>query len=267
MSGEGADEVFGGYSWFYNVNYPYFNRRFLSEIKNSRGNPFKLINYFKSANRAILATAYMQPAIANELYQDMDLRNAVQNRKLLFGSLNGSLFDRQVKYEMQTYMPDLLIRQDKMSMAHTIENRVPFLDNEVVENSFKIPEKYLLLRKSKEGHNTEKYLLKKMTSGIFGQDFAFRDKMGFGIPLKQFFTDSNFKQYLFDTIFPGIQQRGLLNKHKINKWLTDLPVISYYELEALWIAITFEIWAKTYLDQDNENWNSSILKVHSVNDG
>jgi len=203
-----------------------------------------------------MATAYMQPGIASELYPDMDLRKAIHTRKLLFGSLNGSLFDRQVKYEMQTYLPDLLIRQDKMSMAHTIENRVPFLDNEMVENSFKIPEKLLLLRKSKEGYNTEKYLLKQMASGIFGKDFAFRDKMGFGIPLKQFLTDSDFKQYLQDTVLPGIRKKGILNAQTINNWLSNLEMIGYYEMEALWIAITFEIWAKTYLDLENENWNT-----------
>ena len=92
---------------------------------------------------------------------------------ILYRSLSGSLFDRQVKYEMQSYLPDLLIRQDKMSMAHSIENRVPFLDNELVENSFSIPEEYLLLRKSPEGSNTEKYLLKKNDCGYFRNRFCF----------------------------------------------------------------------------------------------
>ena len=94
----------------------------------------------------------------------------------LYKTLSGSLFDRQVKYEMLSYLPDLLIRQDKMSMAHSIENRVPFLDNEVVENSFSIPEKFLLIRKSTEGYNNEKYLLKIMTAEIFGKILHFEIK-------------------------------------------------------------------------------------------
>ena len=256
LSGEGADEVFGGYSRFYDVNYPFLNRRLLSEIKNSKANPLKIIKYFNAKHRAIMATAYMQPGIALQLYHDIDLQDAMHSRKLLFESLKGSLFDRQVKYEMQTYLPDLLIRQDKMSMAHSIENRVPFLDNEVVENSFNIPEKYLLQPKSPEGMNTEKYLLKKLTALIFGNDFAFRDKMGFGIPLKQFFADRRFNEYLLDDILPGIRERGIFNSIKINQWLSDMSAITYHELEALWIAITFEIWAKTYLDQNNENWDT-----------
>ena len=257
LSGEGADEVFGGYSRFYDVNYPYFNRRLLSEIKNNSFNPFRTLKYFNPSHRAIMATAYMRQDLASKLYPDLNLSKALHERKLLFGSLNGSLFDRQVKYEMQTYMPDLLIRQDKMSMAHSIENRVPFLDNDVVRHSFDIPEKHLLLRKSKEGYNTEKYLLKKMTADIFGNEFAFRNKMGFGIPLKQFFSDSNFTEYLNDVVSPGVSRRGILNAGLFSKWLANIPTLAYHEMEALWIAITFEIWAKTFLDLDNENWDTS----------
>ena len=73
-----------------------------------------------------------------------------------------------------------------MSMAHSIENRVPFLDNEVVEKSFSIPEKFLLLRKSPKDSNTEKYLLKKMTAEIFGEDFAFQKENGIRHTSKRF---------------------------------------------------------------------------------
>jgi asparagine synthase (glutamine-hydrolysing) len=154
---------------------------------------------------------------------------------------------------MLSYLPDLLIRQDKMSMAHSIENRVPFLDNEVVGNSFSIPEKILLLRKSPEGYNTEKYLLKKMAAGTFGNDFAFRDKMGFGIPVREFLLNPGFSGYLKDKILPGIRNRGLFNYGLISGWLSNIKKVKYYELEALWVMVSFEIWASIYLDGGYEN--------------
>ena len=89
----------------------------------------------------------MTPVMAKKLMADFTKERAIAGGRSLYNSLSGSLFDRQVKYEMLSYLPDLLIRQDKMSMAHSIENRVPFLDNEVVENSFTIPEKYLTVKK------------------------------------------------------------------------------------------------------------------------
>ena len=258
LSGEGADEVFGGYSRFYDIGYPFRARRLLHEIKKNLKNPLIISDYFDHEFRAVMATSYMSPILANKLRSGFSFERAISDRRSLYHSLSGSLFDRQVKYELLSFLPDLLIRQDKMSMAHSIENRVPFLDNEVVENSFTIPEKYLLLRKSPEGYNTEKYLLKKMTAGAFGNDFAFREKMGFGIPLREFFLKRKFAEYLNDKILPGIRKRGLFNNTLVSSWFSDLRHLKYYELEALWVVVSFEIWASVYLDNNYENRNTRL---------
>jgi asparagine synthase (glutamine-hydrolysing) len=256
LSGEGADEVFGGYGRFYDISYPYRTKRLLQEIKKNLGHPSNLANYFNQEYRAVTATAFMMPAMAIKLRAGFRKEKALSHRRSLFHSLSGSLFDRQVKYEMLSYLPDLLIRQDKMSMAHSIENRGPFLDNKVVENSFTIPEKYLLQRKSPEGFRTEKYLLKKMTADTFGVEFAFREKMGFGIPIREFFLHDKFAEYLKDKILPGIKVRGLLNHKLASDWLSDVSILTYYELEALWVIVSFEIWASIYLDGTYENRNT-----------
>lgn len=257
LSGEGADEVFGGYTRFYDLKYPFQTRRLLHEIYKNKANPLAFFNYFNHEHRAIMATAFMTPAMASKLRLGFNKEKSLEARKSLYRSLSGSMFDRQVKYEMKSYLPDLLIRQDKMSMAHSIENRVPFLDNEVVENSFTIPEKFLLLKKSPEGYNTEKYLLKKMTADTFGNDFAFRDKMGFGIPVREFFLNNKFTDYLNDKVSPGIKKRGLFNHKLISTWLSDVGNLKYNDLEALWIVVSFEIWASVYLDLNYENWYTS----------
>lgn len=257
LSGEGADEVFGGYERFYGIGYPYNIRRLLGEAKKGVKNPKQFFRYFDHKNRALMATAYMFPHLASGLYESFDIDKAFASRTELFNSLNGSNFDKQVKYEIQAYLPDLLIRQDKMSMAHSIENRVPFLDNRIFENSFTIPERLLLLRKSNEGGiNNQKYLLKKMAADVFGNHFAFRDKMGFGIPLKDFFLQQNFADYLHGKVLPGIRDRGLFNFQLASKWLSDIDSLRYYELEALWVMVSFEIWASIYLDLKYENWNT-----------
>jgi asparagine synthase (glutamine-hydrolysing) len=256
LSGEGADEVFGGYSRFYDLSYPFQSRRILHEIRKNMKHPLNLADYLDPEYRAVMATAFMTPTLARNLRVGFSKERAISDRRTLYHSLSGSLFDRQVKYEMQSYLPDLLVRQDKMSMAHSIENRVPFLDNEIVEKSFTIPEKYLLIRKSPEGYHTEKYLLKKMIASTFGNGFAFREKMGFGIPIREFFMNNKFSEYLNDKILPGIKGRDLFNHELVSNWLTHIGKLRYNELEALWVVVSFEIWASVYLDNGYENRNS-----------
>lgn len=248
LSGEGADEVFGGYTRFYDIAFPYRMGKILREIKRNVKNPQQILRYLDPSTRAIMATAFMNPAMAKSLWPEFNYKKAVDSRKSLFNTLNGNLFDKQVKYELKSYLPDLLIRQDKMSMAHSIENRVPFLDNEVVDKAFSIPGKYLLLRKSPEGYNTEKYLMKKMAAGTFGNEFAFRDKMGFGIPIREFFLDKKFNEYLNDQILEGVKRRGIFNSNTVSGWLSNIPNLRFNELEALWVVVSFEIWSSVYLD-------------------
>ena len=180
-----------------------------------------------------------------KLKPDFSFEKATASRNEIYESLSGSLFDKQVKFEIKTYLPDLLIRQDKMSMAHSIENRVPFLDNDLVRQSFYIPKEYLL--PDTGGEKNTKYALKKLAGNLFGDDaFAFRKKQGFGIPLRNFFRDKYFHAYLSEEIIPGIKQRNLFNAELPRKWLNNLDTISVHELEGLWIMIAFEAWAKKF---------------------
>nr|WP_321409451.1 asparagine synthase (glutamine-hydrolyzing) [uncultured Carboxylicivirga sp.] len=253
LSGEGADEVFGGYSRFYDISFPFRTRKLLSEVKKYRRQLSGFLNYFSQDMRAIIPTSFMNPTLATSVFKDFNFTNAVTDRRALYHQLNGSVFDKQVKYEIKTYLPDLLIRQDKMSMAHSIENRVPFLDNDLVEHSFTIPEDQLLIKAGGSIKNTQKYLLKKMGEDVFGNGFAFRDKMGFGIPVREFFMDKRFNQYLNDQIKSGIKNRGLFNYELINKWISNINQLRYDELEALWVVVAFETWAVKYFDHENRN--------------
>jgi asparagine synthase (glutamine-hydrolysing) len=248
LSGEGADEVFGGYSRYYDIRYPYLNRRFMESIMTVMKDSRDRLHYLDSKFRAILATAYTIPSMASTLYPAFNIERAMEERLTCYERTTGSVFTRQVKYEMQTYLPDLLIRQDKMSMAHTIENRVPLLDNEVVDQAFAIPEEFLIKRRISEGIHPEKYILKKLAAQKFGNDFSFRQKMGFGVPMKEFLFAPDFYDYICQQIIPGIQKRGLMNHHSIQSWMNKKPVLSYQELETLWIALSFEIWANRFLD-------------------
>jgi asparagine synthase (glutamine-hydrolysing) len=248
LSGEGADEVFGGYGRFYTVMYPYTSKQFWAGLKNSGSEALSYLKHFSDPfNRANLNIAQMSTSMATSLKRDFDYDKATSERRKIFDNLTGSVFDKQVKYDISTYLPDLLTRQDKMSMAHSIENRVPFLDNNVVEKSFHIPEKYLVKKKTSETKNTEKYILKKMCAAVFGDDFAFRDKMGFGIPIREFMSKPLFYSYLKEDLLPSMKKRNLLNTTKIEQWINNLATIHPRELDALWVVVSLEIWMKQFI--------------------
>jgi asparagine synthase (glutamine-hydrolysing) len=250
LSGEGADEVFGGYSRFYSVLFPFTNRNLFAGLKNSK---WKALSFLKEYSdpffRANINGATMKKTIATSLKPDFNYTNASQSRRQLYDSFDGRAFDRQVKYDIATYLPDLLMRQDKMSMAHSIENRVPFLDNTVVQKSFDLPVNHLIKFRSKEGFNTEKYLLKKICAHKFGNQFAFRNKVGFGIPIREFMQKKGFNDFLRDQIIPKLKTRGLFNMTIVEYWLNNLQVITKDELEALWVISSFEIWMSQYIDE------------------
>ncbi len=245
LSGEGADEVFGGYDRFAALNHPFQLRTFLSSLKRNRTNPIEHVRaYFSSDYRAIMASAYMTTGLARLVMPDFDLNQSIASRKEIYNNLRGSHFDKQIKYEITTYLPDLLLRQDKMSMAHSIENRVPFLDNDLVEKSFQIPMQQLLRKHN--GKEQLKMPLKQLSQTIFGENFTYRKKSGFGIPLRDFFSDKMFADFVMDDLRPSVSGRGLFNKSSIEKWIKEIHTISSEELDALWIMVSFEAWAKRF---------------------
>jgi asparagine synthase (glutamine-hydrolysing) len=244
LSGEGADEVFGGYSRFHKMKFRYSLPFFKGLIKSFPKPIAYLKEYLNIPLQAIMGITFMPFEMAKKLKPDFDLNKAIQPRLDLYNKLEGSVFDKQVKYEMETYIPDLLIRQDKMSMAHSIENRVPFLDNKVVEKSFEYPED-VMIRKNK---NHEKYLLKELASNFFGKDFAYRDKMGFGIPLRDFFRDEKFKLYLTNELLPSMIKRELFDKKQLNQLFTKINKLNHKEMDSLWIILTLEIWLQEFID-------------------
>ena len=88
--------------------------------------------------------------------------------------------------------------------------------------------------------------MKSLAADIFGASFAYRKKMGFGIPLRSFFSDNQFNSWLQDDIIPSIRQRGLFESKPIGNWVKKINSIDGNELEALWIVVSFEVWMKQF---------------------
>jgi asparagine synthase (glutamine-hydrolysing) len=247
LSGEGADESLAGYSRFITVQqFPYFRKLFWSSLKKNIKHATKFLSYYFQFNqRLIMATAFGSITTASVLLPRFNFKKAVKERMQIFEKLKGTSSLKQRKYEILTYLPDLLMRQDKMSMAHSIENRVPFLDNEMVTTSLNISD--LLLTKHKNKSET-KVMLKDICADKFGESFAYREKMGFGIPLRAFMSSDVFQKKWISQVQPGIKKRAIFNCDSLSNWVKNSAQATPDQLDAIWLMVGFELWAQQYLD-------------------
>jgi asparagine synthase (glutamine-hydrolysing) len=247
LSGEGADECLAGYSRFIRALQFPFKREFFGGLKRNKNFIFEYLGYFLNPNkRMVMETAFGGLTTARALKTDFELKNAINERVSLLKNLKGTTNLRQRKYELLTYLPDLLMRQDKMSMAHCIENRVPFLDNEMVTTALNIPGELLIGKHA--GKMENKVLLKDICASKFGESFAYRDKMGFGIPLREFFSSEVFKEKWNTKVAPGIQKRNLFEMKELNSWIANIANATPDQMDAIWLMLGFELWAQHYLD-------------------
>ncbi|MGV9003530.1 asparagine synthase (glutamine-hydrolyzing) [Flavobacterium sp.] len=248
LSGEGADEALAGYSRFVRAKEnKIFTKPFFGGLKRNLNHAFDYLSYaLHQEKKMIMETAFGSITTAKALRPTFQLTMAIADRTQTLKNLNGSLNLRQRKYELLTYLPDLLMRQDKMSMAHSIENRVPFLDNEMVTTALNIKEEALI---ANHNHKIEsKKVLKDIAAEKFGEPFAYRDKMGFGIPLRSFMSSEVFQEKWETTIQPNIVKRGLFEVIEVSKWVKNVAYATPEQLDAIWLLFGFEIWAKQYLD-------------------
>lgn len=253
ISGEGADEVCGGYGtfsvwkameWLKAPHMERLSSKFDGKLVGAEDN--FLFNFDRQS----------APELCRKLFPDYDCGNVLEERREYWRQLGGTNFDKARKLYFHYELISLLERQNKICMAHSVENRVPFLDNEVVEFMFSVPEHYLLHRstfntiKKRKIHlgavYEGKYLLKRLSAAIYGKEFAYRTKQAIRLPLADYMRDGRFREYLEGTIIPGMKKRGYIDMNCFYSL--------YQKMEApenallIWKAVNFEAWNQLFVD-------------------
>jgi asparagine synthase (glutamine-hydrolysing) len=167
-------------------------------------------------------------------------------RSLLEKTDAQSPLDRLLYADIKTYLHELLMKQDQMSMAASVESRVPFLDHKLVEFTSRLPERLKL-----RGWTT-KYVLRKAMKGVLPEAILSRPKMGFPVPIGKWFRGpyrSIINEYVLSGralsrgIFQEVMVRSLVNRHDAGE----------DHSERLWALVNFEMWQRQFIDGESED--------------
>ena len=153
---------------------------------------------------------------------------------------------RMLFADQKTYLVELLMKQDQMSMATSIESRVPFLDHEFVEFSRRVPDRLKL--RGKEG----KYIVKKAVEDLLPREIVYRPKMGFPTPLKQWLRDPR-----AEGICAALTARdGLLatccDRRRIEELVERQKSGRYDATDRIWRLLNLQIWGDVFLTGKGE---------------
>lgn len=179
-------------------------------------------------------------------------------RRVLEDTDAQSLLDRLLYADIKTYLHELLMKQDQMSMAASIESRVPFLDHKLVEFTSSLPERLKL-----RGWTT-KYVLRQSMKGVLPDAILSRPKMGFPVPIGKWFRGayaSVIDEYVLGerTLSRGIFDEAFLRS------LVKRHAIGEDHSERLWALVNFEMWQRQFMDGDQaENGGHQSAEVLTV---
>jgi asparagine synthase (glutamine-hydrolysing) len=253
LSGEGADELLGGYHRFYWAAIRPAVSPWLPLLKLMPKLGHRLDRQFGGdpVDSFIAASSFQRPDEVLRIRPEADLERAMVRRRDIFHEGKSDHVSNCLKYEMQTYLVDLLIRQDKMTMAHSMENRVPFLDRHVVSFARSLPPTLLAggpPRRQAAARGT-KVVLKKLARRTFDDAFVYRKKSGFSLPLPQYFQEKRFESLMEDRLLPGMARRGLVRPDAVREQWNALATPGGGASETLWISVALELWAQAFVDR------------------
>jgi asparagine synthase (glutamine-hydrolysing) len=262
LSGDGGDELFGGYERYSpHARIAAFDRwsppaarsvaslvwpllphgatgkNFLRRAaRDERGRYLDQIAYFQRDEKDALLTADVRRKIAGT---DAEARLASH-----FARFEGLPWHGQMmNVDFETYLPeDILTKVDRMSMAHSIESRVPLLDNNVVDFAARLP----AALKIKNGR--KKHMLKEAAAGLLPAGILARRKQGFAVPVGGWFRN-DLREFFSDVLLSAkARERGYFELRFVERLVREHVSSRRDHTLRLWGLVVFELWHREYLD-------------------
>ena len=144
--------------------------------------------------------------------------------------------------DYQTYMSDdILTKVDRSTMSVSLEGREPLLDHRIIEFASQLPSNL----KYKDGD--KKWILKQITHKYLPKKMMDRPKMGFGVPITEWFKDE-LKEYFFIYLNKGrLDREGLFNSDEVIRLRDEYLDGSNSNVQRLWFILMFEMWYERWM--------------------
>ncbi|HTV54118.1 MAG TPA: asparagine synthase (glutamine-hydrolyzing) [Terriglobia bacterium] len=169
---------------------------------------------------------------------------AYKNSLAYWNKSSGDLLHRLLYTDIKTYLIELLMKQDNMSMAASIESRVPFLDHILVEFTAGIPASF-----ETQGLSG-KCILKSAAADLLPSSIIYRKKMGFPTPLRAWLAGPQLDQAEQLLLEPRALEWGIFKPQAVRRLLAEHRNRIKDHYERIWRLMNLEIWRRVFLDRD-----------------
>ena len=253
LSGEGADELFGGYTIYNEINslkayqkLPAGIRKMLADIVRPmpkfKGRSF-LIRGANTVEKRFIGNAFMFDKTEKQMILKTGLKvsEPYEYTKKLYDRVSDYDDITKMQYlDINTWMVgDILLKADRMSMANSLELRVPFLDKEVFSVARTIPSRLRVNRK-----NT-KYAMRKAAHRHIPEEWAKKKKLGFPVPTRVWLRDEKYYN-IVKAAFNSETAKKFFNSEKLIKYLDDHYKGKEDNSRKIWTVYIFIVWYNIY---------------------
>jgi asparagine synthase (glutamine-hydrolysing) len=171
-------------------------------------------------------------------------QNAYAGSMQYWGHSSGDLLHRLLYTDVKTYLVELLMKQDQMSMAASIESRVPFLDHVLVEYTASIPAKYAIQGLS------GKQVLKQAVEDLLPHGIIYRKKMGFPTPWAYWLAGPQLNDLEKMLLSPRTLERGFFQPEAVKKMFREHRAKRRDHGNRIWRLLNLETWFRVCIDRD-----------------
>jgi asparagine synthase (glutamine-hydrolysing) len=256
LSGEGADEFFGGYNIYREPHDLRPLTRLPRPIRKGLGAIAKCLPKMKGKNYLIRGSKDLQERfIGNAFMLTEEERERILKKptgKYHHAVLTRPFYDKVKDQDEVTQMQyidihfwligDILLKADKMSMAHSLEVRVPFLDRIVFDVARTIPTKY------KVNEENTKYAMRQAAHRYLPDMVAEKKKLGFPVPIRIWLKEDKYYQIVKDA-FTSKAAQNFFKKEEIVKYLEEHREGKADNSRKIWTIFMFLVWHKQYFEE------------------